>query len=297
MTYSLKPPYADRASERLYRLDGLIAAAEADIVAADAAVAAVSADIETIEPHPHAHGHTAGEDCAYAGIGAEHFLPLAGLLAQPWREALGTVVTIQQQCRFDYLLKAFPAAMAVIGDTLIDDGADVLDSRSDRLDQDLRELFARKPVVALGLVWRIFGFHSRDRDAWVGAFAYRSSLSELIGSNDDLADDMSLGDALAATVASHHTFLTEVGARELHCRAERRDAERQASWAKVPETYREAGSWRSRSLTKRQWHLMQRIEAVRCLPIVSNGRRGDTSDRITRAGGNPRFAAAGEVKS
>ncbi|HEX8486546.1 hypothetical protein [Sphingomonas sp.] len=296
MPHSVIPPYAGPIPDPSSRLDSLIADARADLAAAEIAVDAASAVIEAIEPHPHAHGHTAGEDCTYAGIGADHFLPLAGLLSQPWRAALDVIVMAQKQQNFDYLLKAFPAAIADVGDTLIDDGADLLDARSDRLEQDLSELFERKPIVALGLIWRLFGFHRRDRDPWVGIFAFRSDLPALIVSTGMIAEDTMLGDALAATVTACRPLLAEVGKEELCRRAARRDAERQASWAEVPEAYRQRGSWRGWAPTKRQRHLMQRIEAARCLPMAATGRRGDTSDGITRAGGNPRFALTGVEK-
>lgn len=297
MTRSVTPPYASRNPDPNSRLDSLIANARADLVAAETAVDAASAVIEAIEPHPHAHGYTAGEDCTYAGVGPEHFLPLAGLLAQPWRAALDVIVTVQQQRDLDYLLKAFPAAIAEIGDSLIDDGAELLDARGDRVEQDLAELFERKQIVALGLVWRLFGFHSRDRDSWVGIFAYRSDLPALIESTGIVADRTMLGDALAAMVTACRPLLIEVGKEELRRRAAQRDAERQASWGEVSEAYRQRGPWRGWSPTKRQRHLIQRIEAARSLPMATIGRRGDTSDWITGAGGNPRFAPTNVEKS
>lgn len=292
-----EPFYADPIPDLLSRLDSLIAHATAVLAAAETAVDAATAVIEAIEPHPHAHGHTAGEDCIFAGIGPEHFLPLAGLLAQPWRATLDLIVTIQQQNGFDYLLKAFPGAIADIGDTLINDGAELLDALGDRVEQDLRELFERKPVVALGLVWRLFGFHCRNRDAWVGIFAYGGSLSALINSTDVLGEDVTLGDAFATTVAACRPLLATIGKEELCSRAARRDAERQASWAEVPADYRDQGAWRGRGPTKRQRHMIQRIEAARCLPMATAGRRGDTSDWISLAGENPRFAPANVEKS
>ena len=297
MTYSVAPPYAGPIPEPISRLDSLIVSAKADLVAAEAAVDAASAAIEAIEPHPHAHGHTAGEDCAYAGVGPEQFLSLAGLLAQPWRATLHVIETVQQQQNLDYLLKAFPVAITKIGDTLIDDGAEVLDARGSLLEQDLLELFERKPVVALGLVWRLFGFHRRDRHAWVGIFAYNGRLSALTESTGVFAENTMLGDALAATVAACRPLLIEVGKEELRRRAARRDAERQASWAEIPGAYRERGPWRGWAPTKGQRHLMQRIDAARCLPMAAIGRRGDTSDWITRAGGNPRFEPTNVEKS
>lgn len=297
MTYRIVPPYAVPFNEPLSRLDSLIADARADLAAAEAAVDAASAVIEAIEPHFHAHGYTAGEDCAYAGVGPELFLLLAGLLAQPWRAALEVMMTVQREQDHDYLLKAFPTAIANIGDTLIDDGAELLEARSDRVEQDLPELFERKPTVALGLIWRLFGFHRRDRDSWVGIFAYRSDLSALIESTNVISDNTMLGDALAAAVTACGPMLAEVGKEELLRRDARRAAERQASWAEVPEDYRQRGPWRGWAPTKGQRHLMQRIEAARCLPIAPTGRRGDTSDWITGAGGNPRFNQANEEQA
>lgn len=297
MTYSIVPPYAVPFNEPLSRLDRLIADARAELAVADAGVVAASDAIEEIEPHFHAHGYTAGEDCAYAGVGLEHFLPLAGLLAQPWRAALDAVVVAQREQDLDYLLKAFPAAIADIGDTLINDGAQLLDARSDRVEQNLPELFERKPIVALGLIWRLFGFHCRYRDSWVGIFAYRADLSAFIESTVVVAENTMLGDALAATVAACGPLLAEVGKEELRRRAAMRDAERQASWAEVPEAYRKSGSWRGWAPTKGQRHLMQRIEAARGLPIAAIGRRGDASDWITGAGGNPRFNQANEEQA
>lgn len=297
VTYSIITPYAAAFSEPLSRLDSLIADATAELAVADAAVDAASAAIEAIEPHFHAHGYTAGEDCVYAGVGPELFLPLAGLLAQPWRAALDAIVTIQREQGFDYLLKAFPTAIADIGDTLIDDGAELLDARSDRVEQNLPELFERKPIVALGLIWRLFGFHCRYRDSWVGLFAYHSDLSALIESTVVVAENTLLGDALAAAVTACRPLLAEVGKEELRRRAALRDAERQASWAEVPEAYRKGGSWRGWAPTKGQRHLMQRIEAARGLPVAATGRRGDASEWITDVGGNPRFNQANEEQA
>lgn len=289
MTRPVIPLCAGPIPDRLSHLDSLIATAEAELAAAEAEVDAATTAIKAVEPHPHAHGYTAGEDCIYAGLGHGHFLPLAGLLAQPWPEALGMIVRIQQQHGFDYLLKAIPAAIAEFGDTLIDHGAELLDARSDHIEQDLRELFERKPVVAIGLVWRLFGFHNYDHLAWLGIFASGDSVSSMIESTGDIGKDVSLGDALASTVVANHTLLTEIGKEELRRRAARRDVERQASWAEVPQAYRDGGSWRGLAPTRRQRHLMQRIEAARSLPMTATGRRGDTSDAIERAGGNPRF--------
>lgn len=289
MTRPVIPPYAGPIPDPISRLDSLIAAAKAELAAADAEVDTATTAIKAVEPHPHAHGYTAGEDCIYAGIGPEHFLPLAGLLAQPWPEALGMIVRIQQQHGFDYLLKAVPAAIGELGDTLIEDGAELLDARRDHIEQDLHDLFERKPVVALGLVWRLFGFHNYDRLAWHGIFACGESVSAMIESTGDIGKDVSLGDALAITVVANHGLLTEIGKEELRRRAARREAERQASWAEVPQAYRDGGFWRGLAPTKRQRHLMQRIEAARSLPMTATGRRGDTSDAIERAGGNPRF--------
>lgn len=297
MTYPPMPPYADPIVERRPSLDGLIAAARAEIVAAEAEAAAADAEIEAVEPHPHAHGHTAAGDCTYAGIRPDDYQSLAGLLARPWREALTVIDTIQQQNGFDYLLKAFPAAIAAIGDTLITEGSAVLEDPDNRADQYLPELYRRKPRLALGMVWRLFGYHRRGRHAWIGAFASRIGVSTLIASNADITEDMCLGDAIAATVAAHHAFLTPIGQRELDRRAARRDAERQASWARVPAEYRNTGVWRVKAPTKRQRDLMRRIEMARGLSMTATGRCGDASDWITTTGGNPRFNTPGKEQS
>jgi len=289
MNHPVSPPQANVSLNPLARLDAMIVVANAEIAAAQADVDVATAEIEAIEPHPHAHGYTAGGDCIYASIGPDHFLPLAGLLARPWPATLGTIETFQQRHAFDYLLKAVPAAIVDIGETLADDGIKLINARRHYLDQDLSALYRRKPELALGMVWLMFGFHRRDRHAWVGAFAYGERLSALIGSTDGITDTISLGDALAAAVAAHPVVLSSIGLRELHRRAASRDAERQASWAEVPESYREAGPWRGWAPSKRQRHLMQRIEEARCLPTTATGRRGATSDWITTAGGNPRF--------
>lgn len=294
MTY---PPFksgTDVPCEPNARLDALIADARLAMIAADAEVAAITAEIAAIEPHPHAHGHTAAGDCKYASVQPQHFLPLAGLLAQPWPEALGTVEMIRKKQGFDYLLKAFPAAFATFGDMLVDDGALLIDARADRVDDDLTALFARKPMLATGMVWRLFGFHRRDGDAWVGAFAYGAGLSALVASTEEIDAATMFGDALAAVVTARHAELSNAGARELHDRAALRNAERQASWAQVDEDHRRNGSWRGRAPTRRQRHLMQRIEAARSLPMPIAARRGASSDAITDAGGNPRFGTRDE---
>lgn len=294
MKYPLSRPDAGSTPNSLSRLDAMIAAAKAEIDGAQAVSEAATAEITAIEPHPHAHGYTAAGDCTYASIDPDHFLSVAGLLARPWQGALSVIETIQKQQGLDYLLKAFPAAIAHIGETLADDGTTFLDARRDHINQYLPDLYKRKPVLALGMIWPLFGFHRRDRDAWVGAFAYCDSLSALIGSTDGITEEMSLGDALAAVVAAHPVVLTAIGLRELHRRAAKRDAERQASWAEVPKPYREAGSWRGWAPSKRQRHLMQRIEAAGCLPTTATGRRGAMSDWIAAAGGNPRFNKSNE---
>ena len=297
MVYSVTEPSAAPITEPLSHLNGLIEAAKLELLAAEAAVDIASAALGGIEPHPHAHGHTAGKDCIYAGIGAEQYVNLAGLLAQPWRRTLGIIEMVKQESNYDYLLKALPLVMAEMGDSLVDDGTALLAARANRLEQDLPKLFERKPVVVLGLIWRLFGFHCRDSEAWVGIFAYRGDLSVLITSTGDMGEDVTLGDALTAAVAANHFFLTVVGKDELCRRAASRDAERQASWADVPNAYRESGSWRGWAPTKRQRHLMHRIETARGLPLATVGRRGDTSDWIIGAGGNPRFAPTNVEKS
>lgn len=279
------------------RLDAMIAAARTDAEAADAEVAKVGNEIAAIEPHPYAHGHTAAGDHAYAAIGPEHFLSLAGLLAQPWTEALARVEAIRHDEGFDYLLKAFPATLADADGALDGVGASLIEVRADRLDGDLTALFARKPMLAVGMVWRLFGFDRRDRDAWVGAFASGERLIALVAATEGVSAATMFGDTLAATVMAHRDELSTIGAAELHARAARRDAERQASWAALPENYRLAGSWRGWSPTKRQRHLMQRIESARGLPMPATARRGASSDAIAGAGGNPRFDIRGGEKA
>lgn len=297
MTYPLFPLGTDIPCDPTARLDALIADARAAMIAADAEAPAITAEIAAIEPHPHAHGHTAAGDCKYASIQSQHFLPLAGALAQPWPEALGTVETIRTQQGFDYLQKAFPGAFATFSDMLVDDGALLIEARADRINDDLTNLSSRKPMLATGMIFRLFGFDCRNRDAWVGTFAYGAGLSALIAATGGVADATMFGDALAAVVAARHVELSAVGARELHGRAARRDAERQASWAEVDEDYRQNGSWRDRAPTRGQRYMMQRIEAARSLPMPIVARRGASSDAITDAGGNPRFDTRGEEKA
>jgi len=282
------------ADDPVARLDAMIADARSAAIAADAEVAAISAEIAAIEPHPHAHGYTAAGDCGYSSMTPQHFLPLAGLLAQPWSATLATVETIRQEQGFDYLLKAFPSAFEALGDALVNGGARLIDDRAECVDDDLTVLFARKPMLALGMVWRLFGFHRRDGDAWVGIFAYDADLLTLIGSTERITATTMFGDALAMTVATHRIELSAAGIRELHKRSARRDAERQASWAEVSENYRLRGSWRGRTMTKGQRHMMHRIEAARGLPMPIATRRGASSDAIADAGGNPRFCSSGE---
>ena len=293
VTYPLFPPHAGVPRDPVARLDALIAEARSEITAAEAEIAAITADIAAIEPHPHAHGHTAAGDCTYAGLEPTHFLPLAGLLAQPWPEALGTIETIRTEQEADYLLKAFPGAFAVFGERLIDDGSVLIDTRADRVDDDLTELFSRRPMLATGMVFRLFDFHRRDRDAWVGTFAYGAGLAALIAATEDVTGTTMFGDALAVAVSAHRAELAATGAHELHERAARRNAERQASWAEVDEEYRRSGSWRGRAPTKGQRYMMQRIEAARSLPMPVAARRGASADAITGAGGNPRFGTGG----
>ena len=297
MTSHIFTPYPDAAHDPVARLDAMIADARSELSAAETEVAAIDTEIAAIEPHPHAHGHTTRGDCEYASFQPEHFLPLAGLLAQPWVPALVRVEAIRREQGFDYLLNAFPGAFAAFGDALDEDGAALIDARGDRIKDDLPELFSRRPMLALGMVWRLFGFDRRKRDTWVGAFAYGTRLSALIGSTNDITTTTMLGDALAATVAAHGNLLSAIGARELHGRAARRNAERQASWAELPENYRLHGPWRGWSPTERQRHMMQRIEAARGLPMPIAARRGVSSDAITGAGGNPRFGASCEEQA
>ncbi|MCI1142044.1 hypothetical protein MOP88_06625 [Sphingomonas sp. WKB10] len=68
-----------------------------EMTTADAEVAAITAEIDAIEPHPHAHGHTAAGDCTYAGLEPAHFLSLAGLLAQPLQDALVAIEVSRQE--------------------------------------------------------------------------------------------------------------------------------------------------------------------------------------------------------
>lgn len=267
------------------RLEAMIAAARADARAADNEVAMAEAELEAIEPHPHAHGYTAGEDCRYAGFRPEHRLALAGLLARPWRYALAKLATTQLDHGLDYLLKAFPPGLDADGDALAEEGAAALIQRG----SSAEDRFGQKPFLAIGMIWHIFGFHHRDRIAWVGAFAYRGGLHELVFATAGITRDTTLGDALTATVRAQSAFLSPIGKRELHDRAERRDLKRQASWESLDETYREHGPWRGWAPTMKQRRLMQGIEAARGLPMIDAGRRGSTADWITNAGGNPRF--------
>lgn len=267
------------------RLTSLIAAARADIASADAEAAKAEADMEAIEPHPHAHGYAAGGDCRFAGFQPGHRLALAGLLARPWRFALERLEVAKHNQDVDYLLKAFPSVLEADGSDLADEGAMALVERGEAV----ADRFAQRPMLGIGMVWRLFGFHHRDRFAWVGAFAYRGGLSSLALGTAGVTGDTTLGEALTATVKTHTALLAPLGERELHARAARRDAQRQASWSDVPEAYREHGPWRDRAPTKRQRHLMQRIETARGLPMIDTGRRGATADRITTSGGNPRF--------
>lgn len=297
MNYPLSPSGAANPRDPVARLDALITEAWLEMSTADAKVTAITAEIDAIEPHPHAHGHTAAGDCVYAGLEPAHFLSLAGLLAQPWQHALAAIEVSRQEGEFDYLLKAFPAAFATFVDTLVVDGARLIDARADRIENDLTALFARKPMLATGMVFRLFGFDRRNRDAWVGAFACGARLSALIAVTEGVTDATMFGDALAIVVAAHHADLSAIGARELHQRAARRNAQRQASWAAVDEDFRRRGSWRNRPPTRRQRFMMQRIEAARSLPMPITAHRGASSDAITDAGGNPRFGTAGEEQA
>ncbi len=274
----------------LDRLTALSAAARADMAAAEAEAAKAEADMDAIEPHLHAHGYTAGGDCLYAGVQPGHRLALAGLLARPWRFPLATLEVAKHKHELDYLLKAFPSVLDHGGDVLADEGATALINCGEAV----ADKFVHKPMLAIGMVWRLFGFHHRDRVAWIGAFAYRGGLSRLVDGTAGVHRDTALGDALTATVKTHAALLSPIGEHELHARAARRDAGRQASWSSVPESYREQGPWRNRASTKGQRHMMQRIEAARGLPMIEYGRRGDSSEWIADAGGNPRFRQSNE---
>lgn len=279
-------PFAsDIPQDPIDRLTAMIAAARADAAAAEAEAAKAEADIAAIEPHPHAHGYTAGGDCHYAGLQPKHRLALAGLLARPWRFPLAMLEVAKLRENLDYLLKAFPLVLEDGGDGFAEEGATALTERG----EVVADLFARKPTLGIGMVWRLFGFHHRDRIAWVGAFAYRGGLSQLVDGTAGVDRETALGDSLTATVKTHATILTPIGEQELHARAARRDAQRQASWSSVPEAYRENGPWRERASTKGQRHMMRRVEAARGLPMIEIGRRGDSSEWIANAGGNPRF--------
>lgn len=267
------------------RLASLITTARADIAAADAEAAQAEADMEAIEPHPHAHGYAAGGDCRYAGLRPDHHLPLAALLTQPWRMALDALEDAQRQHGLDYLLKAVPIVLDEKGSEFADNGATALSA----LGLDATARHEHKPFLAIGMLWHAFGFHCRDRHAWIGLFAYDGRVSHIVAATPDITATTTLGEALAVTAKMRIALLTPLGERELHARAARRDAERQASWSAVPESYREHGAWRERAPTKRQRHLMQRIESALGLPMIETGRRGTTADRITTAGGNPRF--------
>ncbi|WP_294392978.1 hypothetical protein [uncultured Sphingomonas sp.] len=274
----------------LDRLTSLIAAARADMVAAEAEAEKAEADIAAIEPHPHAHGQTAGGDCHYAGLQPGHRLALAGLLARPWRLSLVKLEVAKLEHKLDYLLKTFPSVLESGGGVLAEEGATALTERGEAV----ADKFAHKPMLGIGLVWHRFGFNHRDRIAWVGAFAYRGGLSQLVDGTASVDRDTALGDALTATVKTYAALLAPLGERELHARAARRDAQRQASWSSVPEAYREQGPWRDRAPTKGQRHMMQRIEAARGLPMIEIGSRGDSSEWIADAGGNPRFQPSTE---
>lgn len=279
-------PFAsDGPQDPIGRLKEMIAAARADLAAAEAEAAKAEADMAAIEPHPHAHGYTAGGDSRYAGLQPGHRLALAGLLARPWCLPLVKLEVAKLKANLDYLLAAFPSVLDEGGDGLAEEGAMALTERGEAVADDL----AHKPTLGIGMVWHRFGFHRRDRIAWVGAFAYRGGLSQLVDSTAGIHRNTALGDALTATVKAHAPLLAPLGERELHARAARRDAQRQTSWSAVPDSYREHGSWRDRAPTKRQRHMMQRIEAARGLPMIEIGRRGDSSEWIADAGGNPRF--------
>ncbi len=284
------PITRDVLQDPVDRLNALIAAARADMATADAEAAKAEADMAAIEPHPHAHGYTAGGDCRYAGLQPGHRLALAGLLARPWRFPLAMLEVAKLRENLDYLLKAFPSALDDGGNRFAEEGATALTKRG----EVVVDVFAHKPTLGIGMVWRVFGFDHRDRIAWVGAFAYRDGLSKLVDRTADVDRDTALGDALTATVKTHATILTPIGEQELRARAARRDAQRQASWSSVPETYRENGPWRDRAPTKGQRHMMRRIEAARGLPMIEIGRRGDSSEWIADAGGNPRFRQSNE---
>lgn len=298
MAHPIIPFSMEGAPAPIIRLDALIANAQAELAAAKAQVASAEAELAAIEPHPHAHGHTAGGDCRYAGFRSEHRLPLAALLATPWEEALGNVEAAALAMQADYLLKGFPILLDCQSRQLgeqefAERGAAVIAARAGpgAVQSSL------EPMLAIGMVWHLFGFHHRDRYAWVGAFARPGSLRQRVASTAEVTSETAFGDALTATIKAQSEEFALWGRREMVRRAEARDAERQASWAAIPEQYRESGSWRSKAPTKRQRHLMQRIEAARSLPITIPGRRGDVSDWIKTSGGNPRFARLSEEEA
>lgn len=77
MSHPLFASCIQATDDPVARLDAMIADARSAVTAADAEVAVISTEIAAIEPHPHAHGHTAAGDCTYASIQPQHFLPLA----------------------------------------------------------------------------------------------------------------------------------------------------------------------------------------------------------------------------
>lgn len=276
-----QPPRADTGP--FAYLDELITAESLEVAKAEGLLAASTIRIRSVEPHPFAHGYTAGEDCRHAGFSEEHFDALPGLLRLPWKPGMDVVEAACRRKQLNYLLKAFPSA-------LDNYRAPLVRLKPASLTDLPAKGFRRDPFLGIGMIWFEIGFRRRDRDAWVGAFASGPSLRDLIAATPDLTSDSTFGAALYAAVHFWRSRLEPLGTHELLRRAAERYAARQASWSAIDVAYREYGAWRERAATKRQRHQIERIEAAHGLAGTAQPKRGEASDWISHAGGNPRIA-------
>lgn len=264
-------------------LDGLISSASRELVDAEQELAAAGARLRSVEPHPFAHGYSAGGDCRYAGLRPEHFEPLLGMFAFNWSLILEIIEADCRRCRHAYLLKAVPAVLDRYREQLVR-------LRPERPKPLTAKALMRDPFLGIGMAWFEIGFRRSDEDAWVGAFASGPHLRALMAATPEVVPDTSFGAALAATVHFWSARLQPLGCRERLLRAAERYAARQASWSEVDPEFRAHGPWRERPATKSQRHQIERIELAQGrlgppLPL-----RGEASDWIAQAGGNPRFA-------
>lgn len=129
-----------------------------------------------------------------------------------------------------------------------------------------------------------FGFRRQDADALTGILSM--SVSEVIALFTARADSATFAHALQAVFALRGPSLKDRGRAVALGRRWVAYREELASWREVESDIRARGSWREKSMSEGQRHLVRVTAVLLDLPIPVEMNRGEAADWLDRHGAN-----------